>query len=142
MTKKNFTFLVIGIVFGLLFSIGLCMALLPEWNAFTPGVVCTAIGLIGLIGLAISYRKQSGKGPIKIDPKIAGRVVYGTISALIMGLGMCMIMVWKLMIPGIIVGTIGLLGVAAAYPLYLHITKKERERIAPEVLRLSEELLK
>ena len=117
MTKKNFTFLVIGIVFGLLFAIGMCMALLPEWNAFTPGVVCTAIGLIGLLALLLVYRKQSGKGPIKVDPKIASRVVYGVISALIMGLGMCMIMVWNLMIPGIIVGIAGIVMLLFLIPM-------------------------
>ena len=125
MTKKNFTFLVAGIVFGLLFSIGLCMALLPEWNAFTPGVVCTTIGLIGLIVLLISYRKQAGKGPIKVDPKIAGRVVYGTISALVMGLGMCMIMVWKLMIPGIIVGIAGIIMLLFLIPMIIGFKEEE-----------------
>lgn len=117
MTKKSFTYLVAGIVFGLMFSLGLCMALLPEWNAFTPGAVCTAIGLIGLIALLIVYRKQSGKGPIMVDPKIAGRVVYGTISTLIMGLGMCMIMVWQLMIPGIIVGIAGIVMLLFMIPM-------------------------
>lgn len=117
MSKRNFTYLVVGIVFGLLFSIGLCMALLPEWNAFTPGAVCAAIGLIGLLGLFISYRKHSGKGPIKVDPKIAGRVIYGTISALVMGLGMCMIMVWQLMIPGIIVGIAGIVMLLCLIPM-------------------------
>lgn len=117
MSKKTFTYLVIGIVFGLLFAIGMCMALLPEWNAFTPGVVCTAIGLIGLLGLYITYRKQSGKGPIKVDPKIAGRVVYGVISALVMGLGMCMIMVWNLMVPGIIVGIAGIVMLLFLIPM-------------------------
>lgn len=71
-------------------------------------------------------------------------ILVGTVSSLIMGTGMSCCMVWTktLLIPGIIIGIVGLLGVAAAYPLYLHITKKERERIAPEILRLSEELLK
>lgn len=71
-------------------------------------------------------------------------IIVGTVSALIMGTGMSCCMVWKgtLMIPGILIGIVGMLGVSAAYPLYLHITKKERERIAPEILRLSEELLK
>ena len=71
-------------------------------------------------------------------------VLVGTVSSLIMGTGMSCCMVWadSFLILGIIIGIIGMLGVAAAYPLYLHITKKERERIAPEILRLSEELLK
>lgn len=43
---------------------------------------------------------------------------------------------------GIIVGIVGIAGVAAAYPLCVYITKKERQRIAPEILKLSDELLK
>lgn len=71
-------------------------------------------------------------------------IALGTISALIMGAGMSMTMVWTntLLIPGIIVGVIGIAGVCMAYPVYAHVTKKERERIAPEILRLSEQLLK
>ena len=43
---------------------------------------------------------------------------------------------------GIVVGIIGLIGVGISYPLYVCITKKERERLAPEILRLTDELLK
>lgn len=46
------------------------------------------------------------------------------------------------MMPGIVIGLLGILGVALAYPLYLHITKRERARIAPEILRLSDELIR
>lgn len=42
----------------------------------------------------------------------------------------------------IIIGVIGMIGVIAAYPLYLKITKKQREKLAPEIMRLSEELMK
>ena len=71
-------------------------------------------------------------------------LIVGVISALILGIGMCCCMVWggNLFIPGIIIGIVGIAGVAAAYPLYERITKKERERIAPEILRLTDELIK
>lgn len=71
-------------------------------------------------------------------------LVVGVISALILGVGMCCCMVWGggLFIPGIVIGVVGIAGVAVAYPLYDRITKKERERIAPEILRLTDELLK
>ena len=67
----------------------------------------------------------------------------GIISCLVLGTGMSMAMVFdaKWFVPGIVVGCIGLIGVAAAYPLYLYVTKKERERIAPEILKLTDELL-
>lgn len=71
-------------------------------------------------------------------------LIVGILGALVMGTGMSMCMVWAdtLMIPGIIVGIIGIAGVSAAYPLYAHITKKERRRIAPDILRLTDELMK
>lgn len=68
----------------------------------------------------------------------------GTIGAFLLGIGMCCAMVWMGMwfIPGIIIGVIGIALISAAYPLYVRITKKERERIAPEILRLADELMK
>ena len=71
-------------------------------------------------------------------------IIVGLAGCLIMGTGMCCSMVWmgSLFIPGIIIGMIGILGVAAAYPLYNRITKKERERLAPQILQLTEELSK
>lgn len=69
-------------------------------------------------------------------------LIVGILSALVLGIGMCCTMVWgeHLMIPGIIIGVVGIVGVSLAYPLYMHITKKEREKIAPEILRLADEL--
>lgn len=71
-------------------------------------------------------------------------LIVGVISTLVLGIGMCCCMVWggNLFIPGIIIGIVGIAGVAAAYPLYERIAKKERERIAPEILRLTDELMK
>ena len=53
MTKKNFMFLVLTVVGGLLFALGMCMCLLPEWNAFTPGVVVAALGTLVLLAIAL-----------------------------------------------------------------------------------------
>lgn len=71
-------------------------------------------------------------------------LIVGIVSALIMGTGMSMSMVWggSLFLPGILVGVIGIAGVAAAYPLYGMITKRRREKLAPEIIRLSDELTK
>lgn len=67
----------------------------------------------------------------------------GMIGALIFGIGMCCCLVWTdLFILGIIVGIIGIAAVSAAYPLYVCITKKEREKIAPEIIMLTDELMK
>ncbi|MBP3672817.1 MAG: hypothetical protein J6J18_03200 [Oscillospiraceae bacterium] len=71
-------------------------------------------------------------------------LIVGVIGALVLGLGMSCCMVWggDLFIPGIIIGVVGLVGVSLAYPLYARITERERKKIAPEILRLTEELMK
>ena len=69
-------------------------------------------------------------------------VVMGAAGCLIMGIGMCCTMVWAaaMFLPGIIIGVIGIAMMAAAYPVYVHITKRERARIAPQVLDIIEKL--
>ena len=70
-------------------------------------------------------------------------ITLGVIFSLVMGGGMAMCMelmgVW--FIPGIIIGSVGLVGVCMTYPLYLRIVQKERKRLAPEILALTEELM-
>ena len=70
-------------------------------------------------------------------------IIVGVISTLVFGVGMCCTMVWEgLMIPGIIIGIVGIIGIVLAYPLYIHITKKQREKVTPEIMRLTDELMK
>ena len=72
-------------------------------------------------------------------------LLVGILSALLLGVGMCCTMVpgWEAyFIPGIAVGVIGIVGVVAAYPLYNHMVKRKRAKLAPEILRLSDELMK
>ena len=78
----------------------------------------------------------------------AWAITLGTAGALVLGTGMSLIMtalgtkLGLLAVPvGIAAGLLGLVLVALAYPLYNRIVKKEREKIAPEILRLAEELL-
>ena len=71
-------------------------------------------------------------------------LVIGIIGALIMGIGMSCCMVWAdvLFVPGIIIGVVGIALVCFAYPMYNRTLKKEREKIAPEIIRLTDELMK
>ena len=68
-------------------------------------------------------------------------IVVGVAGCLLMGVGMCCSMVWmgNLFIPGIILGLLGIALVAAAHPVYQRVTKKEREKLAPRILQLTEE---
>ncbi|MEE1014193.1 MAG: hypothetical protein U0L92_07820 [Clostridia bacterium] len=70
-------------------------------------------------------------------------LIVGVLGALALGIGMSCCMVWKdaLFIPGIVVGILGIATVSLAYPLYARITQKEREKIAPEIMRLTDELM-
>ena len=72
-------------------------------------------------------------------------LIVGIASALLLGVGMCCTMVpgWEqYFIPGIAVGVVGIAGVIAAYPIYNHMVKRKREKLAPEIMRISEELMK
>ncbi len=120
MEKKNFITLVLGTVGGLLFSLGMCMCLLPEWNMFTAGVVCTAIGLVVIIATVIAYRKMSGAAPIKVNMKVLGKVAYGILSSLVLGTGMALVMtVEGMMMIGIVVGIVGIVMLLFLIPMCL-----------------------
>ena len=118
MEKKNFITLVLGIVSGLVFALGMCMCMLPEWNMFNVGVGCTAVGLVAIIATVIAYRKMSGAAPIKVNMKMVGKVVYGVISSLVLGLGMAMIMVFEgMLLFGIVVGIVGIIMLLFLIPM-------------------------
>ncbi|MBR2069897.1 MAG: hypothetical protein IJ981_00570, partial [Clostridia bacterium] len=79
-------------------------------------------------------------------------LVFGIVGALILGIGMSLAMTeigkilalseFTSMLIGISIGIVGIVLVSLAYPLYNKILKIERERIAPEIIRLTDELMK
>ena len=74
---------------------------------------------------------------------MACSLMLGIVSTLILGIGMCCAILWGryLVIPGVVIGCIGIVGIGLAYPLNNWITKRERERLAPEILELTSELI-
>ena len=123
MKKSHFITLVICVVAGLIFSLGMCMCLLPEWNSFTLGVVLTAIGGVALATMGIIALVKNNKERQPINWKMVGKISFGVIAALILGLGMCMIMVWNLMLWGIVVGIAGLVMLLFLIPMFLGLKK-------------------
>lgn len=118
MSKKNFITLILSTIGGILFALGMCMALLPEWGAFTQGVVIGCVGIVVLLAMLLVRRKMEGKPVlVKLDGKTIGTVVLGIVGALVLGAGMCMVMVWDMMIPGVIVGLVGIVLLLFLIPL-------------------------
>lgn len=117
MKKKNFVSLIMGTIGGILFAIGMCMGLLPEWDALTQGVIMGSVGLVILIAMLIVRRKMEGKPAIQLNGKTVGSAALGVIGALALGGGMSMIMVWEMMISGIILGIIGILASLTLIPV-------------------------
>lgn len=69
------------------------------------------------MGIIEASRIKSGKPRKPINWKVVGKVTYGTVSALVLGAGMCLIMVWNLMLPGILVGIVGIVMLLCLIPM-------------------------
>lgn len=107
MKKSTFTAMILGTAGGILFALGMCMALIPEWNAFRPGVAMGVAGALVLLIMVFVWRKMENKNPIRVSGKTIGTVLFGILGALVFGVGMCLTMVWSNMIVGIVVGLVG-----------------------------------
>lgn len=117
MKKSSFAAMILGTVSVVLFALGMCMALIPEWNAFMPGVIFGCAGLIfGLITLIV-WRRMEHKEPIRIDGKTILTVVIAAVGALALGVGMYLSMVWDKMVMGVGIGLVGIVVLLCLLPL-------------------------
>jgi len=117
MKKSSFIALILGTASGVLFALGMCMALLPEWSALREGVCFGIAGLIlGLITLLVWHRMEGRPLPRPNRRNIL-RVLYGVIAVLILGVGLCMCLVWQNFVWGTIVGLVGLLMLVCLIPM-------------------------
>lgn len=118
MSKKNFITLLLGTIGGILFALGMCMAMLPEWGVFTQGIVIGCIGLVVLLVMLLVRCRMEGKSVfVKLNGRTVGTIVLGVAGALVLGVGMCMVMVWNMMVPGVIVGLAGIILLLFLIPL-------------------------
>lgn len=118
MSKKNFISLILGTIGGILFALGMCMALLPEWNAFTQGIVVGCIGVVVLLAMVMVRRRMEGKPVfVKLSGKTYATILLSVVGVLVLGVGMCMVMVWNMLIPGTAVGLVGIILLLCLIPL-------------------------
>lgn len=117
MSKKDFVSLILSVIGGILFALGMCMALLPEWGAMTQGIVIGVIGLAVLLVMVMVRRRMDGKPAIVFNGKVIATTLFGIAATVVFGVGMCMTMVWNMMVPGIIVGIIGIVLLLCLIPI-------------------------
>lgn len=117
MKKSSFVAMLMGTISGVLFALGMCMTLRAEWNAFRPGVIFGAVGLVLGIITIIVWRKMTGKAPIKLDGKTIAAIAVGVIGVLALGVGMCFCMEWGNLILGTIIGLVGIVVLLCLIPL-------------------------
>lgn len=117
MRKKDFITLLLSTVGGILFALGMCMALLPEWGAMTQGVVIGAVGLLVLAVMLMVRRTMDGKPAIVFSGKAIAIILFGVLATAVFGIGMCMVMIWEMMVPGIIIGIVGIVLLLCLIPI-------------------------
>ena len=116
MKKSSFVAMILGTIGGILLALGMCMCLLPEWNAFKPGVIMGCVGLVVILIMVFVWRKMENKGPIKLSGKTIGATIIGILGSLLLGVGMCLTMAWSQMIIGIIIGIVGIVVLLCLIP--------------------------
>ena len=87
MKKKDFVTLILGTIGGILFALGMCMALLPAWGVFRQGVAVGAAGTLVLAAMLVVRRKMDGKPAILWNARTVGITLLGVVGALGLGLG-------------------------------------------------------
>ena len=117
MKKSSFVTLILGTVSGVLFALGMCMALLPEWDSFTEGVILGAVGIVLGIITALIWCKMEDVMLPKMNGKNVFRTIYAIVAALVLGVGMCMCLVWEQIVYGTLVGLLGIIMLIALVPM-------------------------
>ena len=117
MKKSSYFALVMGTVSGVMFALGMCMALVEEWAMLRQGVIVGGAGLVlGLITLLV-WRRMEHKEPIKVSGKLAAQVLLGVLAALVLGIGLSLCLVMENYILGTVIGLVGIVMLLGLIPL-------------------------
>lgn len=129
MEKKTLIKIILGTIGGLIFALGMCCCLLPEWNLFSFGVGL-AIGGGVLLAILLIYHLAAREWKPRTEPLNVGAIaawVIGIAATLLLGFGMSKIMAVENpsqmdMIIGMGCGIVGLLVDILVFPVYSYIT--------------------
>lgn len=117
MKRSTYILVVLGTASGVLMTLGICMALVPEWDALGPGVILGCAGLCLAAVTAAVRRKLTHREPVRISGRAVLTAAAGAAGALVLGTGMCLCMVWDRMALGIAVGLGGIAILVCLVPL-------------------------
>ncbi|MCI6176935.1 hypothetical protein MR772_10475 [bacterium] len=117
MKKSNFVSLILGTIGIVLFALGMVITLTGEFGTMNQGIILGVAGLIVLLADLIIWRRMEGKAPIKITGKTLGTVALAILGALLLGVGMCLTMVFGKMMLGIVIGLVGIVLLLLLIPL-------------------------
>ena len=115
--QSTFVALVLGVVGGIFFALGMCAALVEEWGMMSQGIVIGLIGMAILLADVLIWRKMTGKAHPHVSKRAVLGVTLGVVGALLLGTGMTLVMVAQLMLPGIVVGLVGIAVLLATIPV-------------------------
>ncbi len=127
MKKEALQEIILATIGGIIFSLGMCMCLIEEWQMLKEGIITGTIGVVILLCIILVHKKAHPKKKItkNINWEVIVTWTIGVVGALIMGYGMSKIMVTSVtktdMIIGLITGIIGLIICILNYPIYSYI---------------------
>lgn len=116
MKKSNFIALILGTIGTVFFALGMCMALIAEWEMRQQGTICGVVGLVVLLADLLIWRRMEGKEPIHISGKTFG-ITALSVFGVLLGVGMSLCMVFGYMVQGIVIGLLGILALLCLIPL-------------------------
>jgi hypothetical protein len=81
------------------------------------GIVIGVVGLVILLAMVLVRRKMDGKPVIVLNGKAIGTTLLGVVGAVVLGVGMCMTMIWNMLVSGIVVGIVGIVLLLCLIPV-------------------------
>lgn len=101
----------------MIFGLGMCMSMLPQWGMMGTGRIVGAIGILMLLLTVFVWRRMEHKPRLHLSVKTVGITLLTAAGALLLGVGMCLSMVWGCMAAGIVVGMAGIVALLCLIPL-------------------------